>query len=479
MRVTFIYPDLVGGPDYKGYFYSGLASLSAVLKKEGHDVSLIHVTKSIKQAELINICSGNQPGLIAFSSTTNMFPYVQEWSGWIKCELNVPIICGGVHPTLCPDETIASESIDMICIGEGEGALTDLCQAMEEGRDISGINNLWIKTKDGVERNPLRPLIEDLDSLPFPDRTIYDFESLYYEDATAFMASRGCPYNCTYCCNHALRKNYQGLGKYVRFRSVDNVIEEIRQTVKAYPFIKKINFADDILPLKKGWFSEFAEKYSKEIAIPFTCNIYPSLVSDETISLLKKAGCEEVQIGVESGNEEVRKSLLKRRVSDEQLIKALRLCREAGFRVYSYNMLGLPSEDFAGMLDTVKVNAKHSDISQVTIFYPYKGTMLYDLCKENGLLTDRKVDDYSEASVLNFPKEKLNQIVFAKNFFWLLAKFYSRPINNKSLNLIERFLESGIAARTLFPASEKTINAFYKHKHLHKGARFLKRKILD
>jgi radical SAM superfamily enzyme YgiQ (UPF0313 family) len=160
MRVTFVYPDFQATtPDYLGSFYTGIAYLSAVLKKEGHVTRLLHITKPMLNrdkftAELFQTA----PHLIAFSSTTNMFPTVQELVGWIRDEgCKVPIICGGVHPTLSAHHALATPGVNMVCVGEGEEAIVELCQKLEEGRDCSDISNIWLKVNGEVHESPLRP----------------------------------------------------------------------------------------------------------------------------------------------------------------------------------------------------------------------------------------------------------------------------------------------------------------------------------
>ena len=212
MKVLFIYPDiLLHRPDWPGYFYTGISSLAAVLKNEGHTVSLLHVTRCIAKSELIERVRNETPDLLGFSSSSPMFPFVREFASWLaESEMEVATICGGIHPTIAPEEAINTQGIDMICRGEGEAALSELCRRLERNEDISNIRNLWIKRNGQIIRNPLRPIMDDLDKLPFPDRGIFDYENLYgeREGRLSFLASRGCPYDCTYCCNHLIRKIY-------------------------------------------------------------------------------------------------------------------------------------------------------------------------------------------------------------------------------------------------------------------------------
>jgi radical SAM superfamily enzyme YgiQ (UPF0313 family) len=272
------------------------------------------------------------------------------------------------------------------------------------------------------------------------------------------MVSRGCPYRCTYCCNEALRGVYRGLGKSVRFRSVPLVIAELRHVLESYPFIQRFVFDDDILPLRRDWFREFARSYAEEIGRPFACNLRPNLTDEEIVTLLQEAGCEEVRFGIESGNDQVRNDLLNRELSREEIVRAFDLCHQAGMKVFSFNIVGFPGETVQQMLDTVKLNAAvRADVTRVTIFYPYQRTQLYEVSKEAGLLTDRVVIDYATDTVLGFDKVHRNRVVFIRRYFPILAKLYRWAQRRPAF--VERWLDGFLSARcttvTLFYAFNK------------------------
>jgi radical SAM superfamily enzyme YgiQ (UPF0313 family) len=227
MKVAFIYPDIIRQSSWNGYYYIGIGCLAAALKKANHEVSLFHVTKPVSRQIFLKIIGEAKPDLVAFSSTTNMFCYVRKWARWLReRDYKGHILCGGVHPILNPEEVLSSSDVDMVCIGEGEEAIVELCDRMYRGDDILSVDNIWAKGTSGIIRNRLRPLIENLDMLPFPDREVFDFKNLELskKGRGLFMASRGCPYTCSYCCNHSLKEATASGRNYVRFRSVDNLM---------------------------------------------------------------------------------------------------------------------------------------------------------------------------------------------------------------------------------------------------------------
>ncbi|MEW6606569.1 MAG: radical SAM protein [bacterium] len=461
MKVTFVYPDIFEYvPDYKGTFYTGIALLSAVLKHAGHSTSLIHITNPRYTTEDF-ACALNQhqPDIIAFSSTTNGYPVVKEMAACIKnVYKDIPTIYGGIHPTLAPEESIQTDGINMICVGEGEGCLLDVCTALEQGKTLDNIPNLYLRKNTEVVRNPLRRIIENLDELPFPDRELFDYPHLYFEqrEEATFIVSRGCPYSCTYCSNEALRNLYKGLGGYVRFRSVNNVIQEIQQVLEDYPFIKSLHFDDDILFLKSDWAQEFVELYRQRISFPFCCNIRPNFCNEKIIQMLSYAGCYELRIGLESGNEYIRKEILNRNLEEDTIINAFHTARKYGIKVMSFNMIGLPHENPSRILDTIKLNA-HCGVNDIrhTIFYPYPGTRLYEFCRDENLLTERRVINYDMDTVLNLPNLSCQQLHMFWRYFhtfvkvyaylYLLPKFLSRCVEF----LLDTFLTCRLAPTVL------------------------------
>jgi radical SAM superfamily enzyme YgiQ (UPF0313 family) len=429
LQVTFIYPEISSEVNSKGSFHFGIGWLSACLKEAGHKISLLHLTSFLERKDFLSLLNQKDPkGILAFSSTTNDFPFVKSLAMWAKKEYDLPIICGGVHPTIDPETTICCDDIDMICLGEGEDALVELCNNMDEAKEINQIKNLWIKRNREIIRNPVRPLLESLDNLPYPDREIFNYEYLEEMSERRFtiMASRGCPYNCFYCCNYLIKGKYPNKKKYVRFRSVENVITEIEKGIKDYPGIERITFHDDILPLNEDWLGKFITVYKKKINLPFICNSRANLMNKEIVQKFKEAGCIQVGMGIESGNEDIRANVLNRKISREQIISAFKECSNVGLRTYAFNMVGLPLENNKALLETVKLNAQvRPSKIQTSIFYPYPFTRLYNLCIEKGYLNQGKiVNDYFKDTILQLDSMDREQIIFFRIYFTLLVRVY-------------------------------------------------------
>lgn len=423
MRIAFVYFDAMEGAE--GKYYEGLASISAVLKQNGHFTKLFHIKEFLTPAQFIDIYEAEYADfdIAAFSSTTNSFDYIAGYAKILKGKFNdVLTVCGGIHPTLCPEKVIQEEGIDIVCIGEGEYPMLDLCTLLEKGDDITSIQSLWIKKDGQVFRNPVRPLIEDLDSLPMPDRDLFDFENSMDKSMgrITFMGSRGCPFNCTYCCNHAIKKIVCSKpSSYVRFKSVDRLMAEIKVCMDKYGTPRQINFFDDILTLKPSWFNEFCLKYKQEISLPYLCNSRFDILNEEKIKSLKASGCNKIGLGLESGDEYIRNEVMNRKQKQSDIINMGRICHENDMKIHIFTIIGVPFENLKRALNTVKTAvALRAETTQTSIFYPYEGTKLYDICKEKGFLTDKKLDSYFHAeTVLKLPSFPESEILFAYENF--------------------------------------------------------------
>lgn len=424
MRVLFIYP--VPPARFQILrFQQGIGSISAVLKQAGHATRLLTLDRL--DADAIEVALKEfKPELVAMSITSGFFPLAQEVARWMAANPKLPVILGGVHPTLCPEESIAAEGVFAICRGEGEYPMLELCAALESGGDPSRIANLWVKAGGQVHRNELRPLIADLNTLPYPDRDLFPMDLMMSQFAEVeFMGSRGCPFLCAYCVNHALQDLYRGKGSFIRFRSIDHLLDEIGSVMARYPRGGIVGFHDDTFTLSRPWLREFAEKYPRRFAYPFWCNATADSINEEVVGLLKQAGCYEVRIGLESGNDEIRTRVLNKRVPREAIVRAFALLREAGIKTYAFNMVGLPYETVETIYDTIDLNRLvRPDETFCSVFFPYPGTQAYEICREKGWLTGQVVGSYFEnACALNQPSIKPEDVVFYHDLFPDLVRY--------------------------------------------------------
>ena len=427
-----------------------LAAISSFLKSKGHTVRyeelVISGDISCEHREQLNRAIMEfKPDIIGLSSYEMSFEWIKLITGHLKKNSpSVPIIVGGYHATLSPEEVLAHRSVDIVCIGEGEYPLYELLESLKKGEVNRGIHNLWFKDSGKVIRNPLRPLIANLDDLPFIDRELFTSENRK-NGTLEIMASRGCPFDCTNCANHALKKIYGGKGPYLRYHSPDNVLNEIEHCLSREHF-KVIQFDDDMFTANQNWFRDFCIKYKSRINLPFICNIRPEAGVSETLRILKEAGCVQVSIGVEAGDEKIRRSVLNRDMPDKVIIQSFRNARKAGIKTKSFNMVGLPHETPFTLWKTIWLNLRLApDSVQTSVYYPFKGTVLGDECYENGwvdLVRKKKLRLYANDSILNLPTVSRSLIRLAK---WLNSATVLRSGNFSIIKIgflmiIRRFL---------------------------------------
>ena len=425
MKVTFVYTDY--GQFNQNNFNRGVAILSSCLKKEGFSVSLIHISKCISKKEFRKLIKQHNPGLVAFSCLSHMFSQIKSFSCWVK-ELGLPALHGGMHPTVAPEECLAEEGITAVCRGEGEGAIVDFCRAEEAGRELRNIPNIWAREDSRVFKNSCRGLIENLDSLPYPDYEIFEYEKLEegrVHKILVTQASRGCIYDCTYCCNPLLRSLYTDKKKFLRHYSVSRLLDEIEWGLKLYPFLKEVRFYDDTLTQDKNWFSEFAVKYKSRIGLPYSGNERVENIDIETALALKESGCVSLDLGIESGDSFIREEYMHRRMSDEKIVEAFSILRKCGIGVNSFNILGMVGETPDSAIKTIKLNARVSPaIVFNAYFYPFKGSQSYDMVKERKYPVRYGVSSFFERPVVRLDTIKEEHLTFFYKYFYFLMGIY-------------------------------------------------------
>ena len=425
MKILFAYTDINIKGGARSFQY-GVAVLSALLKKHGHETALHYMYPRYELKPLAEKISFFQPGIIAFSSTTSQFSYVKRMLDELPLDKNVFTVCGGPHPTLESEVSLQSvPRLNAVCRGEGEYALLGLVKAIEKGEDVRHIKSLWVKENGTIHRNPANDFIEDLDSLPFPDRELFPYQSIIDSDfgTALFMFIRGCPFDCSYCSNQALKSVQQG--RYVRFPSVERCLKEIEEVLANYK-VKALYLNDDLFTLKREFVTEFCREYKKRIKLPFDINTRVGFLNKEMCAQLKEANCRRVNMGIESGNPRVRQEVLNRKMSNEQIIETFRMLKEAGLRTKSFNMIGLPGETAEDFQDTIELNKKiQPDSVILNVFDPYPGTALGERCKKEGLIDPERAKKVipKTDTILNLPGFSRRQLKrFYKRFAYEVYK---------------------------------------------------------
>ena len=434
---------------------AGPLYISTLLKKDGHIVRRLYqgykeflgdpsapFLPPLTEKELIEF----QPDIVGFSVDTSSFEKAVAMSSEIKEVLpDAYIVFGGPHPTVCPDETIGKAPVDAICVGEGEYAMLELCNELQARRAPIAVQNIWVKHDGEIYRNPQRPYLQELDSIPM------DREDIWY---TGIFTGRGCAGRCTFCNVPTIRKCGPG-GKYFRKRSIESVLDEVqvvyesilkkssltgivgsllrgkktdiparfkeetspgeqnwflesaRRLNEQFPkltfLFQAASVAGSLLPRKKTgipvrfkddtflgdrkWFLEFARRLHERFPrLTYMCQATAREIDEEVAHWLKKSGCVQVLLGLETGSEKLRNDLLRKNVTDEQIATACRLLREQRIQILGSWMYGLLGETFSDMLRTLIMSVREGDSSNLSFFTPLPGTELFDKAVEKGII---------------------------------------------------------------------------------------------
>lgn len=349
----------------------GIEALSASLKRAGHETALFfdprlfddnfYYNKLLSRTfdernEIVRRLVRWEPDLVAISVLSDTNPWAMDMARRIKKVYPVPIVVGGIHPTSVPDVVIKNANIDYVVQGEGDEAIVELADCIEAGADCDGLANLWSRQgRDGaLAGNHPRPFISDLDSLPFADKSLYDGTFIKDLDIYSIAASRGCPYRCTYC-NAALMKEIycDEKGAYWRTRSVDSVVEELKQAARER-HIGVVIFFDELFGADIRWLREFAPRYKREIGKPFLISAHPGHATEEYVALLKEAGCIKADLGVQSTDPAIRKDVLRRHETNDQIANAIDNFMRAGIFLHVENILNLPGQNEENLKEMVR-----------------------------------------------------------------------------------------------------------------------------
>jgi len=401
----------------------GVRYLANELKKEGYEPHILFFKEfnsvepskaSNKELELLeDLIRKIKPLYIGLSVMSSLYlESVYLVNNRIREKFNLPIIWGGVYPTLFPDRSL--EYCDYVIKGEGEKALTELLQRLEEGKETKDILNLAFKDEEGkVIVNDVRPLVQDLDSLGYPEiggdnkYLIHDniltegdaqLKALTYE----LTASRGCPFTCSYCSSINLKRVYTKKGKYVRFRSVDNVMKELHEAKARIKNLKVVHFWDEIFSDEEGWIEEFKERYKKEIGIPFKIWGHPLRINENIIRNLVEAGLYQIVVGIQSGSARVRKEIFNRPETQEEIIESSRVLSQCKVPKVIYDfMLQHPFETLEDLKETYKLCLQMEPPFELQLhglnFLP--GTDIVDMAIEEGHLTVEELEKIMYSSI--------------------------------------------------------------------------------
>ncbi|MHA1732145.1 MAG: B12-binding domain-containing radical SAM protein [Promethearchaeota archaeon] len=456
MKITFLNPNL--GGEFR--LNVGLAALITYVKERTHhEVDLIDVTfhrrnwrKFIRKK-----VRSFKPDVVGVSALTYNFYDSLQIVSFIKTLLpDVHIVYGGIHPSTCPESTIKVKFIDSICVGEGEFVVEELLDALESGKSLEGINGLWYKDGNTIVKNPPSRFIEDLDSLPFIDWTLFEVDKYKivnpYE--ISILASRGCPFNCTYCINPVLRGLQEG--KYVRFRKPEKIIRELVWQVKKLgdPSLRYFYFWDDMFNLNSKFIEEFCrlfveKKFHEHFS--WSCSSRVDTVSEKGLRTLRAANLNLTRMGIEAGNYNVRKQVYDKDLPTRDVIRVMKLCKEYGIKTQTDFILAGPRESYRNLVQTFTLmRLIEPDEVSINLYQPYPRIKSNEIFLRDGgrILSEewKNVRNFFFNSAIEHPRitrKALRRIVVRMNIYFLMSVLW-RHLKKQKLRLLFDILRYGL-----------------------------------
>ena len=334
---------------------AGVRYLSAALRRAGFQTTLVFLRDWVNnrlempsQEDLrlaMEVIREKKADLVGLGFMSSLYQMAREVTKRIKSEFpETPVVWGGIHVTSAPED--CATDADYLCLGEGEAALIDLCTRLAEGGCTTDVPNVWAFRDGVVHRNPLRPLIQDMDALPWPDTD--DHNKYYIEQGRVSIEepwkrtaeyriyfSRGCPYNCSYCYVSILRNAYDEKGRqFYRHRSVEHILGELEHVRRTFPRLARVKIDDDTsFAFPEAWIAEFCEKYPRRIGVPFECLLIPPMLREGLLERLKAAGLKRVQTGIETGSSKESKEIHNRTPGNQAILKFGEFNRRLGLSI--------------------------------------------------------------------------------------------------------------------------------------------------
>ncbi len=457
MKVLLIYPPIRTEEVYAKYSEGapclpplGICYLAKYLLKANYEVKIIDcVVERLTLDELKKRILDYAPDIAGISSTTVAFYHAKQVISLVKdIAPQIITILGGAHITACQDETMNEcEDIDIGVIGEGEETLLEVLKKIQDNESLAGVLGTIYRDNGNIIKNERRPVIRDLDVVPFPARELLPHLSSYSHTAlrgkkgkltATLITSRGCPFGCRYC-------DQSIFGKKWRKHSADYVFSEIK-TLKEKFGVEFISIEDDIFTLYKPRVMEICQKIiDHKLDIKWACSARINTLDDNVLALMKRAGCQSIYVGLESGNTRILK-LINKGITSEEAKEGIIRIRKAGINVVASFILGIPSETREEMNQTVKFALSLPvDGASFFLFTPYPNTELRVLALENGKVSTDWRDYSGHPSSLPYIPNNMTQDELLDFQAKAYKKFLLRPsficryiVNNSFLDVLQK-----------------------------------------
>ncbi len=464
IRVLFLYPNTYG----MNMLPPAVALFSALLKQYGHQVNLFDATyyqtdcgidSDGTKANNLNVVPFNadecgikmrvtdwrddirakvrsfQPDLIAISSTEDMWPLGLRLLEAVEEPITrnrIPVIAGGVFPTFAPDLALSHRLVDMVCVGEGENAMLDLCERIQKGDDWNDVTNLWVKQKNGSIVKNLVSKPFDINETPIIDIGLFEDTRLYRPMAGKWYRMmpvetiRGCPYKCTFCNSPDQITLYRQKtnSDFLRKKSINLIYEELKHFKAVYDVEYNYFWADTFLAWNQREFDEFCEMY-QDIRLPFWMQTRPETLTEYKVKRLKEVRLHRFNVGIEHGNDEFRRKILRRSWKNKDIIEVLKIPHRHGVQLTCNNIVGFPTETRELAMETIELNWHvNADSQNLTAFVPFHGIPLRKMAEDLGLIKSGEITKcLTNDPQIDMPQFPKKEVLGLTKCFVLYVKF--------------------------------------------------------
>lgn len=468
---------------FYNYESHALRIFHPLLKQRGHEVHSVffknyftyQVPSQQEEDMVVDLVNRIRPDVVGFSVWSTYYQLAARISRRVKEEANPVVIWGGIHPQTRPDDCL--DHADIVCRSEGEYVLAELTDRLSAGEGYSDLGGCWVRDGDEVRKNPPRMLIPNLDVLPPADMSS---ENKHYVGHNAWrdtakwdslatcydvMCIRGCPFECTFCIHNFTRKASEGLGTYLRRRSVDHVMEEINAARRSRPHLRAIALSDDIFCPPRPWMEEFCARYKKEVGLPFGIYTYPRMVDEDKVRLLVDAGLWATTMGVQSGSERIRRDCYERETSNEEILRSCRILADNGV-VLNLDFIGdnpyENEEDRRQTIDLLTQLPKPIYFNYFSLTY-FPGVDLTERALRDGFIERSDVEDVAQKGY-HLWGISLEMVRTPEQLRWDIA--YSMAVHGFPRSLINRLLDSPAFTKNIYVFARlmRQVREFSRHK---------------
>jgi len=429
-----------------GVVYAGIVYVMTAIEENGHEVCLIDLNFAPRENYVrfaLQEIRKIKPDVIGFSTLTPTHFRSLEIAEKVKKEFpSIIMVWGGTHSTILPEQAISHSLVDAICIGDGEITFPEFLDKLKQDKEPL-VDGIWYKSNGKIKKNKLRPFIHDLDKLSFPRWEYYDLEKYFrghkINGSIDVVASRGCSFRCSYCTAPLMSE--LGMGNHQRFRSPDNIIAEIKRNIIKYSNkgLNSITFHDETFGYAREQFDILLSKYAEEglhHKLFWVCQTRAELITEEWAQKASHAGCIAVEMGVESGNEDIRKNSLNKHIANKDFIKTAKILSKYNILYQTSFIIGTPEDTKATIFESIKFAKNIEPIGiRFTLYYPLPRTRLEEQIRLEGLLrTDKLRQGMPTVDTKHLKAETLDKIYFIIRL-WLAVKYLKIALRHLGLKL--------------------------------------------